>query len=185
MDKVTLNEKDWSKQVVFGDRYIIRVFPKEVTDVSGNISVESVEEVIDHKPTKADFAALEERWANASRRWKKTEVADYAKTDAVKEFTISATAGWLDSEARVSISKAVSDKAAAGRELVTIYLGENGFEMTPAKAQEILSAVEVYASDCFDITERHILAIDQLSTIEDIEGYDYKSNYPSKLVFSI
>ena len=175
MHKVDLPKGEWAKEKATAGGYYIRVLPVEKTDESGNVIVLSVEDKIDHKPAKKDF----------SDRWKKREVEDYAKSGAVKVFAINGVSGWLDSEARVSIRRSVADKAAKGRESVTVYLSEVGFTMTPAKAEEILAAVEVYASDCFDVTENHKAAVDTLDNVDAVEAYDYANGYPQPLQFEI
>lgn len=185
MHKVTYLKSEWAKQQATAGGYYIRVLPVEKTDAEGNQQIESVEDKIDHEPKKADFSALEAKWLSANKRWKKRELCDYAKTDAVKVFELNGVRGWLDSEQRVSIRTAVADKAAAGRESVTIYLAGVGVEMTPAKAEEILAAVEVYASDCYDVTENHKAAVDALTTADAVEAYDYAAGYPEPLQFTV
>ena len=185
MHKVDLPKGEWAKEKATAGGYYIRVLPVEKTDESGNVIVVSVEDKIDHKPSKKDFSDLEARWLSGNKRWKKREVEDYAKSGAVKVFSINGVSGWLDSEARVSIRRSVADKAAQGRESVTVYLSEVGFNMTPAKAEEILSAVEVYASDCFDVTENHKAAVDALDNVDAVEAYDYAKGYPQPLQFEL
>ena len=185
MHKVDLPKGEWTKEKATAGGYYIRVLPVEKIDESGNVIVVSVEDKIDHKPSKKDFSDLEARWLSGNKRWKKREVEDYAKSGAVKVFAINGVSGWLDSEARVSIRRAVADKAAQGRESVTVYLSDVGFTMAPAKAEEILAAVEVYASDCFEATENHKAAVDALDNVDAVEAYDYANGYPQPLQFEI
>jgi hypothetical protein len=49
----------------------------------------------------------------------------------------------------------------------------------------MLSALEVYAVDCYNVTTDHIYAIQSLTTIEEIEAYDYTVGYPEKLTFEL
>ena len=49
----------------------------------------------------------------------------------------------------------------------------------------MLSALEVYAIDCYNTTTDHMFAIKQLNSIEDIESYDYTTGYPDKLIFNL
>ena len=53
------------------------------------------------------------------------------------------------------------------------------------KLLEMLSALEVYAIDCYNKTTDHIFNVNSLTTIEEIENYDYRSGYPEKLIFEI
>lgn len=185
MHKVKMPKSAWAAQAPTAGGYYIRVLPVESTDESGTVIVESVEDKIDHKPTKKDFSDLEARWLSGCKRWKKSEIAEYAKSDAVKVFELNGVRGWLNSEERVSIRRAVADKAAVGRDTVSVYVSGQGFNMTPAKAEEILAAVEVYASDCYDVTENHKAAVDALTTPAEVEAYDYTAGYPQPLQFAV
>jgi hypothetical protein len=43
----------------------------------------------------------------------------------------------------------------------------------------------VYAIDCYNKTTDHIYAVKNLTTIEDIENYNYREDYPEKLKFEL
>jgi hypothetical protein len=47
----------------------------------------------------------------------------------------------------------------------------------------MLSALEVYAIDCYNKTTDHIYNVNNLTTIEEIRAYDYRVGYPEKLEF--
>lgn len=41
--------------------------------------------------------------------------------------------------------------------------------------------IEVYAKDCYNVTATHQAEVNKLTTIEEVEAYDYKTGYPEKL----
>jgi hypothetical protein len=49
----------------------------------------------------------------------------------------------------------------------------------------MLYTLEMYAKTCYDVTALHKHSINQLTSIVDIENYDYKSNYPSYINLSV
>ena len=49
----------------------------------------------------------------------------------------------------------------------------------------MLSALEVYALQCYNVTEEHKAAVNALTTIEEVDAYDYKTGYPEKLSFDV
>ena len=51
-------------------------------------------------------------------------------------------------------------------------------------ALTMLDAINIYAMQCVGVTEAHKADINALTTIEDIEAYDYTTGYPAKLVFT-
>jgi hypothetical protein len=50
---------------------------------------------------------------------------------------------------------------------------------------QMLYAIEVYASKCYDNTQYHISQVNKLDNIEDLKNYDYTTGYPEKLIFEI
>lgn len=48
----------------------------------------------------------------------------------------------------------------------------------------MLYALEVYASQCYDNTQRHLFDVTTLTSLEEIKTYDYTLGYPNKLKFS-
>ncbi len=145
--------------------------------------VHAVETELNHEPTQAEIEELASSFLARVKHFVAIATEAHAKSDAVKAFLINGIRGWLNSEERVSIRKAAADKAAAGRETVMLYLSGQGIEMTPAKVEEILAAVEVYASDCYDKTEQHKAAVAALESVEDVQAYDYTAGYPETLSF--
>ena len=185
MHRIQMPKKDWVAQAATAGGFYVRVLPVEFTAENGEVMVESVEFKLDHKPTKKETAELEAKWLTACKRWKTLEICGHAQSPAVKAFTIGGVSGWLNSEQRVSIRRSAADKVAAGRESVTVYLAGKGFTMSPTKAEEILAAVEVYASDCYDVTENHKAAVEALTDAASVEAYDYASGYPKQLTFEL
>ena len=56
-------------------------------------------------------------------------------------------------------------------------------ELPISDALAMLNALEMYALDCYNVTQSHIAAVKALDTIEEIESYDYTVGYPKKLSF--
>ena len=53
------------------------------------------------------------------------------------------------------------------------------------KTIQLLSALEMYALECFNVTASHKAAVGELKTIEDVNVYDYKTGYPKMLEMSV
>ena len=47
----------------------------------------------------------------------------------------------------------------------------------------MLYAIELYASACYDNTQRHLAALDMLEDEDSVKTYDYTTGYPEKLEF--
>lgn len=94
---------------------------------------------------------------------------------------------WADKTERSSLKSAVQDCIAMGRETYRLDLREVKVSVDIAcdKLLTMLSALEVYAIDCYNKTTDHIYMVNNLTTIEDIQAYDYRTNYPEKLTFEL
>jgi hypothetical protein len=65
----------------------------------------------------------------------------------------------------------------------TLWYESYQFEISIDDAFQMLFALEVYASQCYDNTHKHLSAITELHTIDEIKSYDYRKGYPDKLEF--
>ena len=94
---------------------------------------------------------------------------------------------WANKAERSSLKSAVQDYMALGRETYRLDLREVGVsvDINCEKLLQMLSALEVYAIDCYNKTTDHIYAVNALTTVEEIEAYDYKVGYPEKLTFNL
>ena len=68
-------------------------------------------------------------------------------------------------------------------ETTTLWYGNVSIPLQLNTAVQMLYALEVYASACYDNTQAHYAAVDALETIEEVENYDYRTGYPEKLQF--
>ena len=61
---------------------------------------------------------------------------------------------------------------------------EKAAEQGHEKAQQMLSLLELYALDCYRMTETHKININAVTTIDEL-NYDYTTGYPEQLQFEI
>ena len=94
---------------------------------------------------------------------------------------------WANKSERSSLKSAVNDCILMNRNTYRLDLRDLGLsvDIDCNKLLEMLSALEVYAIDCYNKTTDHIFNVNSLTTIEEIENYDYRSGYPEKLIFEI
>ena len=94
---------------------------------------------------------------------------------------------WANKTERSTLKSAIHDCIAMGREIYRLDLREFGVsvDINCEKLLSMLSALEVYAIDCYNKTTDHIYAVNNLTMIEEIEKYDYRLGYPEKLTFEL
>ena len=129
---------------------------------------------------KMDSLKLEEAKAE-----KIAEITAYDTSDKVNGFMLNGLLVWLDKATRVGLMNSTTISKAAGQETTTLWLGGMKLVVDCDKAIQLLSALEMYALECFNVTASHKQAVSQLTTIEEVEAYDYKSGYPKMLAMSV
>lgn len=93
---------------------------------------------------------------------------------------------WANKDERNDLKNAVRDCIAMGRDTYRLDLRDKGVSIAlPCEALlQMLSALEIYAIDCYNRTTDHEFVIKALTTLEEVEAYDFKVGYPSKLTFT-
>ena len=113
------------------------------------------------------------------------EIASYDTSSSVNGFVLNGAVVWLDKATRVGLMNSTTIAKASGQETTTLWLGGMKLVVDCDKAIQLLSALEMYALECFNVTESHKQAVSELTTIEEVEAYDYKAGYPKMLEMSV
>lgn len=113
------------------------------------------------------------------------EIAAYDKSEAVNSFGINGKTAWLDKATRVGLMNSVAIAKTMGHGSTVLWIGGLAMEMTCNKAIELLSALEMYAQECYNTTAMHQEAVRELSDVTDVLSYDYRSGYPERLYFDV
>ena len=111
------------------------------------------------------------------------EILAYDSSEAVNEFTIGGVPMWLDKATRAGLLLRFEAESKVGREETTLWNEGVSYTLPLEQAQQILIALELYASACYDNTQSHIAAVQKFESKEAVEAYDYTSGYPQKLLF--
>lgn len=113
------------------------------------------------------------------------EITAYDTSSSVNGFMLNGLLVWLDKATRVGLMNSTTIAKAAGQQTTTLWLGGLKLVVDCDKAIQLLSALEMYALECFNVTASHKAAVSELTTIEEVEAYDYKSGYPKMLEMSV
>ena len=113
------------------------------------------------------------------------EITAYDTSSSVNGFVLNGLLVWLDKATRVGLMNSTTIAKASGQETTTLWLGGMKLVVDCDKAIQLLSALEMYALECFNVTASHKQAVSELTTIEEVEAYNYKSGYPKMLEMSI
>lgn len=127
---------------------------------------------------------LEEKLVLAKQK-KMNDISAYDKSENVNSFTINGQPYWLDRETRMSVSFSTTQEKSTGSENTTVWLGNEPITLPCDTVLQLLSQLEIYAKKCYNKTAEHKADIENLTSIEEVEAYDYTTGYPEKLNFNI
>lgn len=117
------------------------------------------------------------------RKMKVSEIQQFDKSQDVNSFDFNGKSAWLDKYTRVGLFNSISIEEKAGMTDTALWLDGVKHVVVIPDALAMLNAIELYAINCYNVTQSHIAAVNALNSIEEIEGYDYKVGYPVKLSF--
>ena len=110
-------------------------------------------------------------------------IQSYDSSSEVNIFYVNEIPMWLDKTTRTGLMLRFQAEQAIGKTSTTLWYGSQQFEIPMAQAFQLLYALEVYASQCYDNTQRHISVVNNLQSIDELKSYDYRDGYPEPLNF--
>lgn len=113
------------------------------------------------------------------------DIEEYDVSTSVNGFILNGMLVWLDKATRVGLMNSTTIAKATGQQTTTLWLGGLKLVVDCDKAIQLLSALEMYALECFNVTASHKQAVSELMSLEDVEVYDYKAGYPKMLEMSV
>ena len=121
----------------------------------------------------------------SAKREKTAEIEAYDSSPAVNGFVLNGARVWLDKATRVGLMNSTNIAKAIGETTTTLWLGGAQMTVSCDKAIQLLSALEMYALQCYNVTAQHKAALEELSSIEEVLKYDFKTGYPEQLKMEV
>ena len=121
----------------------------------------------------------------AAKEQKIAEIDAYDQSEAVNGFTLNGAVVWLDKATRVGLMNSTNIAKASGSANTTLWLGGERMVVPCDKAIQLLSALEMYALGCFNVTAAHKKAVSELTTLDEVLAYDYTNGYPEQLKMEV
>lgn len=194
MEKYYFNEAQ--PRLTVGDGVVLLLINgKEETEISGGMPDKNglaTTEALVRKVWVYDGVRLETGGmtseAALTAAAQKMVLAEIEKNDtssAVNGFMLNGQRVWLDKATRVGLMNSTSIAKAMGQPTTTLWLGDVKLVVECDKAIQLLSALEMYALECFNVTAAHKKAVSEMSTVEEVLAYDYTAGYPKILEMSV
>lgn len=133
----------------------------------------------------------EEQLIERAKQRKLNELRDYDESNDVNDCVIVYQGQelhyWANKTERDALKGALRDCIAMGRDTYRLDLRDKGLSISlPCEALlQILSALEIYAIDCYNRTTDHEFFIKALTTKDEIEAYDFTIGYTSSPRFEL
>ena len=112
-------------------------------------------------------------------------IEKYDASSSVNSFLLNGMDVWLDKVTRMGLMNSTTIAKAAGLDETTLWLGDIELVVDCDKAIQLLSALEIYAMECFNVTSSHKAAVNKLDNIDAVLTYDYREGYPEKLKMEV
>lgn len=122
---------------------------------------------------------------SAAKKSMLAEITAYDSSSSVNSFLLNGMEVWLDKATRVGLMNSTTIAKSMGQQKTTLWLGSYQLEVDCDKAIQLLSALEMYALECFNVTAAHKKEVSELDNIDGVLTYDYKSGYPDKLKMEV
>ena len=116
-----------------------------------------------------------------AKKEKLAAILAYDTSSDVNGFMLNGNKVWLDKGTRVGLMSSIQITRDMGQDTTTLWFDGYKLEVRCDMAIMLLSSLEMYALECFNVTAAHKKAVSELTTIEEVEAYDYKTGYPKQL----
>ena len=194
MEKYYFNEAQ--PRLTVGDGVVLLLINgKEETEISSGMSDENglaTTEAVVRKVWVYDGVRLETGGMTseaaltaAAQKMVLAEIEKLDTSSAVNCFMLNGQRVWLDKATRVGLMNSTSIAKVMGQPTTTLWLGDAKLVVECDKAIQLLSALEMYALECFNVTAVHKKAVAELNTVESVLAYDYTAGYPKILEMSV
>ena len=124
-----------------------------------------------------------ERTLEDAKEEKIAEITAYDTSDAVNSFNIDGDIMWISRDDRISIMNSTTILKNAGQTTTTLWGNGKKYILPCDTLIQMLSLLEIYALQCYDVTEEHKAKVNALYEIDEVDEYDYMTGYPEQLSF--
>lgn len=194
MEKYYFNEAQ-PRLTVGNGVVLLLINGKEETEISGGMPDENglaTTEAVERKVWVYDGVRLETGGMTseaaltvAAQKMVLEQIDKYDTSPSVNGFMLNGLRVWLNKDTRVGLMNSTQIAKAMGKTTTTLWFGGMQIEVNCDKAIGLLSALEMYALECFNVTAAHKKAVAELNTVEEVLGYDYTKGYPEQLKMEV
>lgn len=181
MEKKYFN-KERNEWFFSGEPFILNIL--KVISENGEISyIRNPSEELLLSQGYEEYVPTQEELLEEAKIKKLSLINIYNDSEDVNSFTVNGHRMWLTVLERQQLLTQINAYEAFGRESMTKWHEGIEFTFSISQWKSMFAALEVYCGDALNVTEQHRVNVKALNTIEEVEQYNYKANYPEKLNF--
>ena len=113
------------------------------------------------------------------------KIQDYDKSEGVNSFTLNGRLVWLDKDTRVGLVNSLQIEKSAGRVDTELWLNGFMYKLPIDHILQMLVVLELYAKECYNITQQHIANVKNLDDLNRVWNYNYTKGYPKRPSFDV
>lgn len=166
-----------NKTIKSRNQIVLEIENRQIINPTHEMLIENGWEVY-IQPEPSEEVIIEEEKQNLI-----LEILNYDSSDAVNIFYIANLPIWLDKSTRAGLLLRFQAEKVFGNTTTTLWYDNMQFPLNLDLAIEMLYGIELYASACYDNTHLHLSNVKELTTLDEIKNYNYKTGYPEILRF--
>lgn len=112
-------------------------------------------------------------------------IKDYDKSQGVNSFALNGQPAWLDKATRVGLVNSLTIEKTAGRTETELWLNGVSYTLPIDMVLQMLVVLELYAKECYNVTEQHIANVRKLEDMNRVWNYNYTKGYPQRPQFNL
>ena len=115
-----------------------------------------------------DSEAMKARYLQGAKNDTITEINGYNDSEAVNGFKLGGKRMWLTLQERQAVAIALDAYEHNGEKMMTKMWDGTEYKMPIETYRDMLAKIEQYASECQNATEKHLQAVEKLTTVEEV-----------------
>ena len=146
---------------------------------------EDIIPVMDELAKLGGIAQTDEERLAFAKEMLAREITAHDTSSSVNGFKLNGLTVWLDKDTRMGLMNSTTIAKNMGQETTTVWFGGISLTIPCDTAIQMLSALEMYALACFNVTAGHKAAVQALESVDAVVAYDFTVNYPEQLSLSV
>jgi len=155
-----------------------------VENIESAQTKEAIEDIVESAKSQFDGLLVVQDDLAKHKRDKIREIEVYDVSENVNGFFFNGVLMWLDKDTRTGLVNTLNSAVIVGREQINIWFSGMYITLRIEEARQLLAVLEIYATDCYNVTAQHKVTVNNMTSIEDVDAFDVTADYPQRPNFN-